>query len=83
MAAGALMAARDVGRSVPGDLAVAGFGDDSVSQDTDPPLTTIRLPLREAGALAARIACGVDDPAAVTRLGTELVVRATTGGIKG
>jgi LacI family transcriptional regulator len=83
MAAGALMAARDLGRSVPVDLAVAGFGDVSVSQDTDPPLTTIRLPLREAGALAGRIACGVDDPVAVTRLGAELVVRATTGPVKG
>jgi LacI family transcriptional regulator len=83
MAAGALMAARDLRRSVPGELAVAGFDDVPAGLDTDPPLTTVRLPLREAGALAGRIACGVEDPAAVTRLGAELVVRGTTGRVKG
>jgi DNA-binding LacI/PurR family transcriptional regulator len=45
MAAGALRALRDAGRSVPGDVAVVGFDDFSVASHTLPPLTTIRQPL--------------------------------------
>ncbi|CAM3301530.1 LacI family DNA-binding transcriptional regulator [Kibdelosporangium persicum] len=84
MAAGALAAARASGRDVPGQVSVAGFDDIEFCQDTHPPLTTVRLPLREAGALAGRIACGLDEPppTGVVRLGAELVVRDTTGPVR-
>ncbi|MGW0515770.1 LacI family DNA-binding transcriptional regulator [Crossiella sp. NPDC003009] len=84
MAAGALAAAAAQRRRVPAQLSVAGFGDTQFCQDTNPPLTTVRLPLREAGALAGRIACGRDAPPAAGRiaLGAELVVRETTGRVR-
>ncbi|MGY1729427.1 LacI family DNA-binding transcriptional regulator [Geodermatophilus sp. SYSU D01062] len=47
MAAGALRALREAGRSVPGDVAVVGFDDAPVAATTDPPLTTVAQPLGE------------------------------------
>ncbi|MFD8493055.1 LacI family DNA-binding transcriptional regulator [Amycolatopsis sp. NPDC059657] len=84
MAAGALAAARADGRSVPAQLSVAGFDDIECCQDTCPPLTTVHLPLREAGAAAGRLACGLDEPprGGVIRLDAELVVRDTTGRVR-
>jgi LacI family transcriptional regulator, galactose operon repressor len=84
MAAGALAAVRASGRAVPTHTSVAGFDDIEFCQDTHPPLTTVRLPLREAGAQAGRIACGLEEPPldGVVRLGAELVVRDTTGPVR-
>jgi LacI family transcriptional regulator len=84
MAAGALAATRAHGRPVPAQVSVAGFGDIDMCQDTYPPLTTVRVPLWEAGERAGRIACGLDEPpAGIVRLDTELVVRDTTGQVTG
>lgn len=44
MAAGALIALGRAGRSVPGNVAVAGFDDANLAQALDPPLTTMRQP---------------------------------------
>ncbi|WP_045741644.1 LacI family DNA-binding transcriptional regulator [Actinoplanes rectilineatus] len=44
MAAGALEALREAGRSVPGDVAVAGFDDAPIAVTTVPQLTTVRIP---------------------------------------
>lgn len=81
MAAGALAAVRADGRPVPEQVSVAGFDDIEFCQDTHPPLTTVRLPLRHAGATAGGIACGLAQPpaAGVIRLNADLVVRGTTG----
>jgi LacI family transcriptional regulator len=81
MARGALAAARALGHAVPGQLSVAGFGDAGFCRDTRPPLTTVRLPLQEAGAEAGRLACGIGvrPRTGVLRLGSDLVVRRTTG----
>ena len=54
MAAGALRALRRAGRRVPEDVAVVGFDDDPIAQHTMPPLTTIRQPVEEQGAVMAR-----------------------------
>jgi DNA-binding LacI/PurR family transcriptional regulator len=54
MAAGALRALRRAGRRVPEDVAVVGFDDDPIAQYTMPPLTTIRQPVEEQGAVMAR-----------------------------
>lgn len=45
MAVGAMMAARDLGLSLPGDLSIAGFDDSEVSRITWPRLTTVRQPV--------------------------------------
>ncbi|HEV2347771.1 MAG TPA: LacI family DNA-binding transcriptional regulator [Actinocrinis sp.] len=54
MAAGALRALRRAGRRVPEDVAVVGFDDDPIAQHTMPPLTTVRQPVEEQGAVMAR-----------------------------
>ena len=52
MALGAISALRDRGVAVPADVAVAGFDDILPLQDTNPRLTTVRLPLHELGTAA-------------------------------
>jgi Periplasmic binding protein-like domain len=41
--------------SVPDDLSVVGYDDIPVAGFVDPPLTTVRQPMREVGALAAKV----------------------------
>jgi LacI family transcriptional regulator, galactose operon repressor len=53
MAVGALARLRASGISVPGDIAVAGFDDIHTLRDIYPPLTTVRLPLKQMGEMAA------------------------------
>ena len=52
MALGALDAARDLGMSVPTDLAVVGFDDIEAAAMVEPPLTTVSNPAYETGLLA-------------------------------
>jgi DNA-binding LacI/PurR family transcriptional regulator len=79
MAYGALQALRDAGRQVPSDVAVIGFDDFEISRYSEPPLTTVRQPIADAGRTMARQLLGfingaADLPTAVV-LPTELVVR--------
>ncbi len=53
-AAGAMQAVLDSGRRIPQDVAVVGFDDIPLAAHTQPPLTTVRQPLREMGEAAAR-----------------------------
>jgi len=55
LALGAIAALRSHGLRVPEDVSVIGFDDIPVSSIFDPPLTTVRQPMREVGALAARL----------------------------
>ena len=55
MAVGALARVRAQGLSVPGDIAVAGFDDIPTLRDVYPPLTTVRLPLKRMGEMAASL----------------------------
>ena len=55
MAAGAMRALRDVGRSVPDDVAVVGFDDAPIASLTLPTMTTIRQPLDEMADVAAEL----------------------------
>jgi DNA-binding LacI/PurR family transcriptional regulator len=80
LAIGAIQAARTRGLQVPRDVSVTGFDDILEAAICDPPLTTVRQPLREKGALAARLLLdGWDGPPPVHILPTELIVRASTG----
>ncbi len=83
-AAGVIAGIRETGRRVPADVAVIGFDDVEVALHTDPPLTTIRQPMHEMGATAARLLLaalgGSPLPAEPTVLPTNLVVRGSTVG---
>jgi LacI family transcriptional regulator len=52
MALGALRALRNAGLAVPQEVALIGFDDLPTAAIADPPLTTIRQPIRQAGAQA-------------------------------
>jgi LacI family transcriptional regulator len=62
MAVGALARLRAAGLDVPGDIALAGFDDIPTLRDVYPPLTTVRLPLKRLGEIAARLVLGGDAP---------------------
>jgi LacI family transcriptional regulator len=53
MAAGIYRAAARLGLSIPGDLSVIGFDDGPLAERLLPSLTTVRLPIREIGRIAA------------------------------
>jgi LacI family transcriptional regulator len=53
MALGALARLRASGLQVPADIALAGFDDIATLRDVYPPLTTVRLPLKRMGEMAA------------------------------
>jgi LacI family transcriptional regulator len=55
MALGALARLRASGLQVPADIAVAGFDDIATLRDVYPPLTTVRLPLKQMGEMAANL----------------------------
>ncbi|OEV03922.1 LacI family DNA-binding transcriptional regulator [Streptomyces oceani] len=79
VALGAAAAVRDRGLRIPGDVSVAGFCDLPSAVDTVPALTTVRLPLVDAGARAGRLAVGDESaPAGPLELAAELVVRDST-----
>ncbi len=78
-----LHAARQHGLQVPDDLSVIGFDDIRFAQYVDPPLTTIRQPMRELGEATVRLLLNilrgnVKEAVSVT-LPHALIVRASTG----
>jgi len=81
-ALGVIEAARARGLRVPEDLSVAGFDDTPLARLAAPPLTTVRQPLREMGAVAVRtalrLAAGEGLDSHHVELATELVVRQST-----
>jgi LacI family transcriptional regulator len=80
MAVGALARLRAAGIDVPGDIALAGFDDISTLRDVYPPLTTVRLPLKRLGEIAARLVLGDDAPRRprVVPVPGEVVLREST-----
>nr|WP_231121558.1 substrate-binding domain-containing protein [Motilibacter peucedani] len=82
LALGVIEAARSRGLRVPEDLSVVGFDDTQVARLSSPPLTTVRQPLREMGAVALRTALRLASGGKVdshhVELATELVVRRST-----
>jgi LacI family transcriptional regulator len=82
MACGVYEAVRQHGLRVPDDVSVVGFDDLSEARWLSPPLTTVRQPLAEMGALAARtvlrLANGEEVDSPRVELATALVVREST-----
>ncbi|TQS44242.1 LacI family DNA-binding transcriptional regulator [Cryptosporangium phraense] len=81
-AMGVYEAARKSGRTVPDDLSVVGFDDLNFASWTAPGLTTVRQPLHEMGATAARtllrLVAGEALDSTSIELATSLVVRDST-----
>ncbi len=81
-ALGVLRAARERGLHVPADLSVVGYDDLPVAAWIGPPLTTVRQPLQEMAATAARmvldLARGEEPRNLRIDLATELVIREST-----
>jgi LacI family transcriptional regulator len=83
MALGALRALRKAGKRVPHDVALVGFDDMPQASTANPPLTTVRQPIRRAGVLAVETLIDIlENGAELPRriiLPTELVIRASCG----
>ncbi|WP_419998169.1 LacI family DNA-binding transcriptional regulator [Streptomyces boninensis] len=84
MALGAIRAARERGLQVPGGLSVVGYDDSPLIAFTDPPLTTVRQPVRAMGEAAVRalldeMTSGSPAPNREFVFHPELVVRGSTG----
>lgn len=86
MALGALRAMREVGLSVPGDIALVGYDDMTPAPIVEPPLTTVRQPIRRMGSQAVEMLIdllhnGLTPPRRLV-LPTELVIRASCGAMR-
>lgn len=81
IAFGAMCTLKETGLRVPEDISVAGFDDIPAAATADPPLTTVRQPLRRLGERAAEILLAhIHDgvPAGQKELlPTELVIRSS------
>ncbi len=55
MAVGAYQAVRKAGLRVPDDISIVGFDDTPMAARVWPPMTTVRLPIREMGRAAAKL----------------------------
>ncbi len=79
MAMGVYKAARDAGLDIPRDLSVVGFDDSPMAARVWPLLTTIKLPIRDMGRMAAEKLLAVrkerKEPAEATEVVPTLVVR--------
>ena len=82
IAAGVLLAARELDVAVPNELAVTGFDNLDLAAHTSPALTSVRMPLKELGAAAVSLL--LDYPTPVSRrsvlLQTEILYRELTEG---
>lgn len=83
MAVGVFKAARDAGVRIPEDLSVVGFDDSPIAERIWPALTSVRLPIKHMGRLAAQLLVSNHDrmsmepPSAVSVM-PSLVVRDST-----
>jgi LacI family transcriptional regulator len=83
IALGAITTAEELGLTVPDDVAITGWDDVMAARHARPGLTTVRQPMRELGARAARrlherLAGDSSDPRHEV-LPTQLVLRASCG----
>lgn len=83
MAAGVLAVAHRRDIAVPTALSVAGFDDTELASAVWPPLTTIRQPTRDLAYSAAGLLFSEEVGVVHRRLQHELVVRGSTGRVRG
>lgn len=85
IAIGAMKAIREAGLRVPDDIAVVSFDDVPLAERAEPPLTTVRQPIHENGALAIETLVDLIENAPAdarqTVLPVELVIRASCGAV--
>lgn len=72
-----MTALRDLGRTVPDDLAVIGFDDTEYGALVTPALTTVHIDAEAHGRIAARVALGLDPVAPTPALGSVIVREST------
>ncbi len=86
MTYGAVLALRELGLSVPGDVALVGFDDLDWTVLVDPPLTVVSQPVAELGATAGRLLLarigGDESPPRRVRLPAHLIVRGSCGAVR-
>ncbi|PRY54048.1 LacI family transcriptional regulator [Glycomyces artemisiae] len=86
IAVGVLRSARRHGLAIPDDLSVVGFDDTYNAMWMEPPLTTVKQPLRQMGRVAARtvidLAAGKVPDSHHVQLATTLVVRDSTAPLR-
>jgi alanine racemase len=84
MAIGVIWAGREIGLRVPEDLSIVGFDDLEVAPHSNPPLTTVRQPIRQKGEESAKLLLRMIANPDLERpehkvLETRLIIRASTG----
>lgn len=83
MTVGAVLAIRELGLTMPGELSLVGFDDSRWAQTMSPPLTVVAQPAYDLGRLACEHLLGrLGQPHAAAvhvRLPTELLIRRSTG----
>ena len=79
---GAMKSIKNWGLSIPGDISVAGFTNEPLSELVDPPLSTVKQPIYEIGESASRLLFAQlenpDLPPEFCVLNTELEIRDST-----
>ena len=78
LAAGAVMSAKQMAISVPGDVSIVGFDDIDLASVTEPSLTTVRVPHRRMGRAAAELLLAIgrgEDDLSSIEFQPELVMR--------
>jgi LacI family transcriptional regulator len=81
MAAGVYMAARKLGLRIPEDIAIVGFDDAPIAARVWPPMSTVRLPIRDMGHAAAKLLLRTAEGGAspeTTTFYPEIIVRGST-----
>jgi DNA-binding LacI/PurR family transcriptional regulator len=80
MAAGAVQAITATGRRIPQDVSIVGFDDSIAAVCANPPLSTMRMPVEDMAAAAARLLLDGSVPAGYRqRFPVELILRESTG----
>lgn len=85
LAAGVLSALDGLGCAVPQRMSVASFNDNDFAAYLHPPLTTVRIPIREMGEASARLLLGQlagEPPTPLEPLPLQLFVRGSTGPVR-
>ena len=81
-AVGAFGAARRMGLRIPEDVAIVGYNDIPLATRMAPPLTTVRVPIHDFGAAAARLLLEQIDTGELSRrrviFNPELIIRGST-----